>query len=80
MFLSKKLEFGISLFFGGILMIIFPDFHNEGTKVNFGNPGTLYAGIFFLFIGGIILLVEIKNWYKKREDKKDEKHNNNSSS
>ncbi|CAA6807777.1 MAG: Unknown protein [uncultured Sulfurovum sp.] len=61
MFLKNNMfNFALSLFIGGILMILFPDFHNEGTKVNFGNPGTLYVGISFIFIGGIVLLIKIK--------------------
>jgi len=80
MFTNKILEFALTMFIGGIAMIIFPDFHNEGTKVNFGNPGTVYAGISFTFIGGVILLNKFYKWYFSKKENNNEKHNDNASS
>ena len=80
MFTNRILEFGFTMFVGGIAMILFPDFHNKGTKLNFGNPGTVYAGIFFVFIGGVILLDKFYKWYNAKKERKDEEHNDNTSS
>jgi len=77
---NKLFWFAISMLFNGITMIIFPDFYNEGTKLNFGNPGTVYAGISFVLIGGVILLSKFYKWYNVKKKKKDEKHNDNASS
>lgn len=50
--------FAITMLVAGISMIFFPEFHNKGTKLNFGIPETIYVGIFFTFVGGIILLTK----------------------
>ena len=59
----------------GIHMMFFPEFHNNGTKLNFGMPDTIYVGIFFTCVSGIILLIKLYIWYINRKEKKDEKHN-----
>jgi len=64
---NKLFWFAITMLLNGITMIFFPDLCNEGTKLNFGNPGTVYAGIFFVFIGGVILLDKFYKWYNENK-------------
>jgi hypothetical protein len=59
--------FAITMFVTGISMIFFPEFHNKGTKLNFGMPDTIYVGVFFTFIGGIILLIKLYTWYDSKK-------------
>lgn len=72
--------FSITMVVAGISMIFFPEFHNKGTKLNFGMPETIYVGMFFTFVGGIILLTNLYTRYKNKKEKKDEKHNDNTKS
>jgi len=69
--------FMITMLLLGLDMIFEPEIYNRGTKLNFGNPDTVYAGIFFTCIGGVILLNKFRIWYL---NKKNEKHHDNSNS
>jgi hypothetical protein len=59
--------FAITMLVAGISMMIFPEFHNKGTKLNFGMPETIYVGVFFTSIGGIILLIKLYTWYDSKK-------------
>ena len=72
--------FSITMLILGLDMIFEPEVYNRGTKLNFGMPETIYVGIFFTFIGGIILLSKFYTWYLNNKEKKNEKHNDNASS
>jgi hypothetical protein len=61
--------FAITMLIGGISMIFYPEFHNQGTKLNFGMPETVYIGIFFTFVGGIILLLKLHTLYENKKKK-----------